>query len=326
MISDQYGRKASLLVTRPETIGNNPSAFATGATLDLSRMHFTFRTVQQDVESPNNCEIRIFNLSEATSQQLLTEEYNRVILQAGYESGGQGVIFDGTIKQFRRGKQGSLNSYVDILAADGDLAYNFAFVNKTLAAGSTPAQRVEAALDAMRATGGVSAGYTMPFTGGVLPRGKVLFALSRAILRDEATAQKATWNIENGRVNMIPLDGYKPGEAVVLSATTGLIGRPEQTNEGLRARCLLNPRIEIGGLVKIDNRSVNRTLSSSANPFNLAYNSYRNAVQNLASITADGIYRVYVIEHTGDTRGNDWYTDLVCLAVQPDTNKVLPYG
>lgn len=326
-MSDQYGRKASLLVTRPETIGNSASAFAAGATLDLSQLHFTFKTVQQDAESPNNCEIRVFNLSPATREQILTQEYNRVILQAGYQNGGFGVVFDGTIKQFRRGKAGALDSYLDLLAADGDRFYNFSVVNKTLAAGSTPAQRVQAALDALRGPGAVTAGYLMPFTGGVLPRGKVLFAHSRTVLRSEAVTQKASWSIQNGQVNFIPLNGYKPGEAVVLNALTGLIGRPEQTNEGLRCRCLLNPRIEIGGLVKIDNASVNQTLAASNNPFNLAYNRIGpGAVQNLATVTADGLYRVYVVEHTGDTRGQDWYTDLICLAVQPDTKKVLPYG
>lgn len=45
------------------------------------------------------------------------------------------MIFDGTIKQYRRAqKPVRMNTYLDILAADDDEAYNFAYCSRTLAA------------------------------------------------------------------------------------------------------------------------------------------------------------------------------------------------
>lgn len=310
----QYGRKVSLLLVNGEQA------------LNLSDMHIRFQTSQQDEESPSNCAIRVYNLSDATILKV-RKEYARVVLQAGYEGGAFGVIFDGTIKQFRTGKEpDNLNTYLDILAADGDIAYNFAVVNASLRAGSDTGEKVATIIAAMKPLGVVPGNLVFPSTGGTLPRGKVLFGMAKALLRSQTQSIGATWSIQDGKVNVTPLTGYLPGDAVVLSAATGLIGRPEQTADGIRCRCLLNPKIQVGGLVKIDNSSVNQTLQQDPNSLaKLAYNQWAG-VQNLATVTTDGIYRVYISEFVGDSRGQDFYTEITCLTVNPVTNQCLPFG
>jgi hypothetical protein len=249
----QFLRRASLILVEGEKA------------IDLSEMHFKFETKQADEESPNNCAVRVFNLSEDTIKKV-KGEYSEIVLQAGYEQGAFGVIFQGTIKQFREGKDpdGATN-YLDILAADGDLAYNFSLVNMSLATGSTAEQRVQAAIGAMNANGVTAGSINIPGTGGVLPRGKVLFGLARAALRQETGSQGTTWNINNGQVNIVPLDSYLPTEAVVLTSNTGLIGRIEQTEQGMVCRALINPKLIVGGLVQIDNRSINTTSQAPNN-------------------------------------------------------------
>lgn len=319
-----WGRKASLLLLTGPLQGNNPSAYLPGGDkgLDLSELHFTFQCQQQDVESPNNCSIRVYNLSQELVKQI-RGEFSRVVLQAGYED-QFGVIFDGTIKQFRIGRENATDSYLDILAADGDLGYNWATVSTSLAAGSTPQQRLQAAYSALQPYG-ITPGPAMPFTGGVLPRGKVLFGMARAALRQVAQSQGASWSIQNGQVVFTRLDGYQEGEAVVLSSATGLVGIPESTAEGVRFRCLLNPKLQPGSVCQIDNRSINQTLQQNPKNAPVAFNTYAG-LQQLADVTADGFYRMFVVEHSGDTRGQGWYTDVVALAVDPSTKKVNPYG
>lgn len=302
----QFIRKVSLLLVNGSE------------TLDLSDMHIRFRTQQQDEESPSNCSIRVFNLNAQTLDKV-QNEFSRVVLQAGYENGSFGVIFDGTIKQFRIGREpDKVNSYIDILAADGDLGYNWATVNKSMSAQTTSGEKVAAAVLAMSGHG-LKAGQLLGPMGGILPRGKVLLGMARAILRSETQNNGATWSIQNGEINIIPLTGYLPGQAVVLTALTGLIGRPEQTDGGIRCRCLMNPKITVGGLVQIDNASINRTIQQQPGSAPLAYDKWAK-LQQLATVTADGTYRVYVAEYVGDTRGADWYVDLICLTVNPDTN------
>ncbi len=313
----QYLRKASLLLIKG------------GTALDLSEMHFRFDTAQEDEESPNNCAIRVYNLSPDTVK-VVREEYTQVVLQAGYEHAAFGVIFQGTIRQFRIGRENPTTTYLDILVADGDVAYNYSMCTKSMAAGTTRSERLQTVMSAMNSEG-VSAGQLIiDNTGGILPRGKVLFGLAKGLIRSECQTIGATWSIQNGQVNIIPLDGYLPGQAVVLTSQTGLIGRAEQTQDGIRCRCLINPKIIVGGLVKLDNKSINVTLQKDgqgppSGTAMLPYNQYAG-LQQFADVASDGLYRVYVAEHKGDTRGHDWYTDLICLTVNPVTNKVLPYG
>lgn len=309
----QYIRKASLIVLDHQD------------GLDLTDLHFTFKSSQADEESPNNCSIRVHNLGEHLMQKV-QKENNRIILQAGYES-SYGVIFDGTIKQFRIGREpDGVTTYLDLLAADGDIAYNYAMVNESLAAGSTAQQRIDRNLAAMKELGVSKGTIILPEgTGGTLPRGKVLWGLASARLRAQVQNVGATWTIKNGKVNIIPLTGYLPGEAVVVNSDTGLIGRVEQTANGMTARCLLNPKLVVGGLVRIDAKSINQTSQQGGGQL-LAYDKIKNSVQNFASVQADGLYRIYVAEYSGDTRGQDWYVDLTCLSVDQQTNLVKPYG
>lgn len=324
----QWLRKASLIVLppKPEGVGFfEPSLEALPTSqqgLDLSELRFTFLVQNADVQSPNNAVIRVYNLSDETARKI-QGEYSRVVLQAGYQSTSYGVIFDGTIKQFKRGREDAKTSYLDILAADGDIGYNFGVCNRTLAAGSTPQERMQALSQAMGISTTVTEGLSS--TGGVLPRGKVLFGMARDMMACEARTQGATWSIQNGTVQVIALAGYLPGEAVVLNALTGLIGIPEQTEDGIRVRSLLNPRLRIGGRVQINNKDINQLVQQNPNAAPVPFNQY-TGIQLLAKVTNDGFYRLYVVEHVGDTRGGEYYSDMVCLAVDKSSDSVKPYG
>lgn len=295
-MTDQFIRKATLIV----------SAGANG--LDLSELRFTFRVLGADVQSPNTASIRIYNLSDQTAQQI-ANEFTAVTLQAGYETGNFGIIFQGTIKQVKRGKENSITAFVEILAADGDIFYNQTVVSTSLAAGSAADDQVKAVVSAGAASGVTQGDTSAMATGGILPRGKVLFGMGRDQMRNLAASTGTRWSIQNGQIIAIPLTGYLPGTAVVLNAKTGLIGLPEATEDGIRVRCLLNPMIRIGTRIQIDNASINQTTVKEQ-----GFPQY-TSLNFFASVTNDGFYRVLVAEHQGDTRGNDWYSDLICLAV-----------
>lgn len=305
----QYIRRASLIV-------------ASGRDgIDLSNMRFRFNIQQADTQSPNNCTVRVWNLSAATQQLIISNgEFTRVVIQAGY--GEQfGVIFDGTIKQFGRGRENATDTYLDILAADGDIAYNFGLVSGTIAAGSTPQKRVEVIAQQM-GLGYDPTRVVIPDTGGILPRGKVLWGMGRDAMRKTVSSIGSTWSVQNGNVQVLPLQGYLPGEAVVLNTMTGLIGVPVQTEEGIRIRCLLNPKLQIGGLVQIDNATINQVLQQNPAAAPIPFNQW-TGIQLLAKTSADGYYRVYVVEHEGDTRDQEWYSNIVGLLVDTSSQKVL---
>jgi len=289
--------------------------------LDLSQMHFKFKITNSDEQSPNTATIRVYNLSKSTVKQI-RGEFTSVVLNAGYENGNFGVIFSGTIKQFRRGRENATDTYLDILAADSDVEYNFTVMNATIKGANS-----SAIINAVASKMGLPVSNNLSPTGGILPRGKVLWGMGRDIMRRTVRSQGSTWSIQNGKIQVIPLTGYLPNEAVVLNSQSGMIGLPEQTDEGIRIRSLLNPKLVIGGQAQVDNASINQTTSASGSVIpvgQLPYNQ-RAGLQLLADVSSDGFYRIYVAEHIGDTRGKDWYTDLTCLAIDKTSQTVEAY-
>jgi hypothetical protein len=288
----QYLRQCSLVV-----------GGAGGKGLELGALRVVFATHKVDFETPNHADIRVYNLAEATCARLGTKEFTRIVLQAGYE-GNCGLIFGGTIRQVRFGRENGVDTYADFLASDGDRAYNYAVVRATLAAGATQKDVAKTAAGAM-AEHGVTQGYIPDLGGQALPRGQVMYGMARDYLRDVAHSTDTSWSIQDGKVQLVPKRGYLPGEAVKLTAETGLIGMPEQTEQGIMVRCLINPKLRVGGRIKLDNRSIIRFKQSLK----------IGAFQKAPRINKDGFYRILAIEWRGDTRGNDWYADLTCVGI-----------
>ena len=101
---------------------------------------------------------------------------------------------------------------------------------------------------------------------------------------------QARWSMQNGEVQFTPLDKPSDLTIVLVSATSGLIevqrrnkvGSPltPGQKDGWTARSLLLPQIEPGGTVRLKSKKV------------------------------EGTFRVAALQHTGDTHGEDWFTDL----------------
>lgn len=307
----QFGRSASLLLASSNLLLSSKA-------LDLSALQFRFEVKNADVETPNTAYIRIYNPAEQTRKTII-KEYDRVLLQAGYQS-NTGVIFRGTVKQFKFGKENNVDSYLDLLCADGDLEYNFSLINETVAANSTHTQVLKRVADSMQLS--LNIGGSDPTLGNVqYIRGKVLFGLTRVFARSISRSHHARWSIQNGAVTVIPFDGFLPGEPVKINGATGLIGIPEATDNGIALRCLLNPLITIGQRIEINNADVTATIVREQ-----FFPSYKSQPTKIASTENDGIYRVLVAEHSGDTRGQDWYTDITALHLDQSSGKVKPFG
>lgn len=294
----QFPRVCTLLVA--DRVGN---------ALDLSELHIKFAVKRSDTMTPNIADIRVYNLEEQTAIRI-RKEFTTVILQAGYP-GNFGVIFRGNIKQVIVGRESATDTYIDIIAGDGDRAYNFSVINQTLAAGATQTDQVQSAIASM-AQKGVTAGKVDSSTTQPLPRGKVMWGNARDYMRAAAQNSGNNWSIQDEKINFIPKKSYLPGEAVVLTSKTGMINAPEQTNEGVNVKCLINPRLAVAGRVHLDNASIQRYKINLSVP---------NSPQNIPPpINADGIYYILVVEHNGDNRGIEWYSSLICIAINVTTN------
>jgi len=293
-LHNQFIRKATL------TIGNSSEK------LDLSALQFSFQIKQADIENYQAASIRVYNVDQKTTgAQIKQNEYSRVKLQAGYEQGNYGVIFDGEVIQMKWGRESNVSTYLDILAGEGYSA-NQAVVNTTLAAGS---DALDAAAAAAQTTGKAIKSYNYN-PAAKLPRGQVLYGMSRDVLHTAAATAGFSYFYNGDKIVFVPLESAIPGNPTLMNASTGMIGWPEQTQEGIRVKCLLNPLLDVASQIKIDNASIQLAPASASYTF----------IQGLLPPKDyDGLYRIILIEHHGDTRGNDWYSDIVCVSVNNDT-------
>lgn len=307
-MTQEYLRQMSLVVS------NGVSG------VDFGSFWCTFTVKRGDMQTPNSLDARIYNVKPATANMISKNEFTSISLSAGYAS-NVGLLFKGSIVQFRQGRVNQLDSYVDITAADSDEAYNYATISTTAPAGTSAGDVAKLLQGAMAAKAGgqpITLGYAPNFPDSKLVRGQVLFGLARDACRDFALDQNCKWSLQDGALTFIPWTSFISGGPIpVISVATGLINVPEQTQAGINIRILLNSTIKVGQLIKLDSQinqfRFNLDLPSQATNPGIA-------LQNKTD--QRGLYYVMVANHTGDTRGQNWYTDLVCLAADATLTNV----
>ncbi|MGN4188678.1 phage protein [Burkholderia gladioli] len=300
-MTEQFGRKFSLIIGQD-----------TGDALDFSDLRVKFDIKRGDRETPNSALVQIYNLSDSTSKRV-EKEFTRIVIQAGYP-GNFSIVFDGEIKQIWRGRDSPTDTFLNVLAADGDSGYCFAKVIQTLSAGWTYQDLANTALRAM-APYGITPGYMAPLQNNPMPRGRPIFDLARDVLRKVARANQMVWSIQDGRIIMVPETSYAPYDIPEINSVTGMVGWPVQMINGITFKTLLNPSLKIGGLVHLNNASIQQYQQS----LNVNQQGQRFRIASDNKIDSDGFYYLMSVNHKGDTRGNEWYSDALCLAADATT-------
>ena len=281
--------------------------------IDLSGLRIRFMVRTQDTQTPWQADITITNLSNATANKI-RKEYKEVYLEAGYEDGGSEEIFRGKVVQVRGpGRENPTDTYLNIQAAASPDAHAYAVVNKTLAKGHTFKDQVDACLEALKPYG-VVAGHIADLGNVKMPRGRAMFGMARNHLRAICMSVGAACFIDGNKLNIVKYKDALPGGVIVINSDTGMIGMPAQTIEGVEARCLLNPKIKVNGLIKIDEASIQMSKITVDNATAAAGGQSTQKSLLDRNIDADGIYKVLQLTHIGDTRGTEFYTDMLCAS------------
>lgn len=303
-----------------------------GDAIDLSDFHIRFFVKQALTTVPGSAEIRVYNVSASTGNLLasLSPTYNKdgtlangvtplnVVLQAGYTDNCD-IIFKGQIRQIRRGRENQTDTFVDILAQCADLAHNYAVMNTSLAAGWGPAD-VHGAVANSFGQYGVSAGYAPALPSYKMPRGKAMYGPARKYMNNFADTHGLSWGYRNDQLVCTPIGEPTDAETVVLRVDTGVIGMPQLTSAGVNVRCLINPKLQHGNQVQLDNASIQMPL------VDVAYGAdSSNYFLGENAKDADGFYQIVSVQHMGDTRGQMWYTDLITVGVNATKPVTGPY-
>ena len=251
----------------------------------------TFNVLVDFGGSISYADIAIYNLSESTANTAIVTG-SKVGLRAGYTDTID-YIFSGRITNVLRERMGP-NTITRIIARGGSAAATQS-IEKTLGAGVKLPTILQELADAM--------GYPLVIQDtdfDSVPayiRGKVLHGDPRQYLDDLANTHNLLYLIENDRLVIVADDSYRDGDPRVISEATGMEGIPEITEVGVDVNLRLSPKIKIGG--RIDIQSELRTFNFS----NLYF-------QDIPASAGTGIYRVYKIEHSGDTYGDAWTTKI----------------
>jgi hypothetical protein len=285
--------------------------------LDISGLHFTFSTTQWTLATGNQLKLRLYNLDEENVLRV-EGEFTDIILNAGYEENPP-TLFQGTIVQVRRGwESDKAERYIDITALDGDRALAYSIINTAIPNGSTYKQRWAAIASALNLpVDFLPSEEQLPAElQNLAPRGRTFHGSADDAANEQAMHMMCTWSIRNGRIIVVPYQGGLPETAapIEISAANGMIGWPEQTDEGVHVQTLLDARLFCHQKVHINNADVLQqqlSLELDAAGANLAGT-------GRAIVAADGLYRIVEVTHSGDTRGTEWYSDLLCLADDPN--------
>ena len=250
-----------------------------GETLSIEQLRVAFEIDKTINEKPNPAKIQIWNLNRNHINKILSQEYKKAALFVGYNELRQ--IYSGDITKVRIQREG-LDFILTLECSDGHVAYTQSRAKTTLKAGATDKQIVE---EIQKTMPKVQAGAIDIPNKRQLPRGRVLNGDSREVLNRVARNNNADWSIQDGSLVFLPKDKVLSDDAVLISQETGMINAPEQTDDGLEITCLLNPALQIGGLIKLE---------SIIEYFN-------------------GEYKVVKLAHSGDGIGGDWHSKMTVV-------------
>jgi hypothetical protein len=291
-----YGRKFKIYVAKKDDTA-----------WDVTSLRVKFNIEKVAKQTANYAEVEIYNLTRDTENAII-QEGTRVIIEAGYQGTTTntdtnettyiryGKIFDGDIIQSMRDRDDNVDYILKLVCIDGDSFLNNNIIKMTLNSGVTQRQIVEnIAANANKPT--EVGRITADLSDAKLPRGKVFFGVPKGYLRNVSNGNGANFWIEDNQLQVAsPTDDFNASDAIVITPQNGMIGIPAQTEYGVQVKCLLDPRIKLMSMIKIDNTMI------------------RQMKQQIGKIPTmldqDGQYQVYKLKHTGDTRDNEWYTDI----------------
>jgi hypothetical protein len=306
-----YGRKWKIQIFKPaykqDENGQTVRDEEHDTAIDVSALRCTFQTKQNIESAAVLCTLVVYNMNAATEGSILTEGF-KISIEGGYQEGQYGEIFVGDIVQVFRNRENGIDYRLEIIALKGTFMFNVNHVRSTIAAGSSPRAIAEAVAnnaDTPMGIGEVSENLKQE----ALPRGKVLFGQPSKYYMDLCVGNDAHfWQDENGNVTVKKVEDEIPADkCLFLTPLTGLVGTPSYSDDGIHIKMLLDCRVKLYTLIKIDNEIIQR----QAVQYDLSGKGNNNQMPQQYQFDQDGEYQVFSVAHAGDTWGDTWTTEVV---------------
>ncbi len=245
--------------------------------------------------------IEIYNATSELMQEVLTQGQS-VVLSAGYQNPGAQTIFEGQIYQPMWERENGVDFKLTLMCYTG-LKES---INNLASLSGTPGQTQAALIAQMCANA-----HTPITVGGIdttaiadtrLPRARAFFGDPRVFINDVAKRNGIqTWTGFDGLwIKSYQVDDSTP--TITYGPENGLLGTPQQTQDGVEFDVLLDPRLVI---------------TASPNQVKLNQSAIRQRPRVLGEypsiLDQDNTYIVMGVDFVGDSRGNDWYAHVVAV-------------
>lgn len=264
--------------------------------LEISGLNIQFQVQKSsnNKRKGNHASVSIYNLSE-DNKRVLEDDGVVVYLEVGYADTGLHELFSGQVTDIQTDRNGE--DLVTILTLDSLYSgLNHTLISKLIAPGSTLEELFRRIAKDMPDV--TQTKFSGPTLQKKVPDGYPVNGTPRQALTEVCDAYGLEWQIDSGILYITDV-GYSfmtNKQAFVLNEMSGLIERPEVDDvekkrsknnqkkpkkDGLKIKCLLNPLIKSGGMIKLEFGEFS------------------------------GFYKVVNITHNGEIYGNAWTTTLI---------------
>lgn len=262
--------------------------------VSLEDLHCKIVVSGAETGAPNRCDINIYNISQQTVSSI--KAGNIITIDAGYKD-LHGVIFEGEIQFTRYGKVNGVDTYLNLQC--NNFSINNKIIAQTLSKNESIANLVKTVSDKVGLVGIEGLNY-LPRDQYI--RSKPIFGTAQDVLNVVSKSNGLYFMFNGEKYSIFDINNLRVAKTTILNKDTGLISRPKITQQGVEGRCLINPNIKVGSMVKI--------MQSSIDEFK-ADLSYSGLGKATAAMPYDpkGLYWIIKTVFSLDNRGKEWYID-----------------
>jgi hypothetical protein len=264
------------------------------------QLHITFDTTQTIQQAYWYCDISIYNLNPATLNTLILQGF-KVTFSGGLQIYGStkttiDVLFEGTVLQPIWTKENGTDDKLTLHCVCGLVEAGNNFIAQTIAGGISQRQLVAQMaaachfpLDASNVDDDL--GTTQQ------SRASTYFGQPADFFQQIADDNNANLWFSNMALNIRQLREDSSVPTIIYSPSSGLIGTPQQTQDGVEMKMLLDPKITLMKQIQLQK--------------GVAISQIQRNINTLPTVLdQNNTYIVGRVRHYGDSRGNEWYTEV----------------
>lgn len=249
------------------------------ADIEVSGLRVAFDIERSLARNPNKAEIKIWNLSDDTRRSIETTRRPRVRVRAGYIDGTSSIFFGG-LREVRSQIEGS-DIVTTLSGVDGGHQLQTARTSRSHAGGTTYADVISGLANDLRVgVGNAVEAFRERGAGAALEtffEGTVTHGPAAQELDGLVRSRNLEWSVQDESLQVLPRGRALAGEALVVSAATGMIGTPSISNHGVvTLETFMIPDVFPGRRISMESRFIT------------------------------GAFRIAKCQYVGDTHGKDW--------------------